>query len=94
MLKVRVKKIVAIIFIIGIVFLSTFCAPYSIPNYVAKDLGWETIQKGYRHVYSNIFSPIGTLEIGKFSFYILLWAIICYTVVFIVGNKNYTKNSN
>jgi Na+/H+ antiporter NhaC len=76
----KIKKIFAGIFILGVIFLCAFCAPHS-----------------YKHSsedYSNIFSPDGELEIPKMSFYIILWAILCYVAVFVFDKQKVDKNSN
>ncbi len=78
------SRIAYISFIIGVIILCLFFSPMRVCTN-SSDAGYclESVI-----VHTSIISDKGTLIIGRFLIYLLVWASICYALFLFLKNKN------
>lgn len=67
--QLSMKRIIAIVFILGLVLLCGFCTPIKYHEY----------RSGSDMYYTNIFSNKGDIIVGRFLLYIFIWTLLCFS---------------
>lgn len=82
------KKTVWIAFILGVILICAFFTPISQAGSTQRGYYYE-----YGVRYSSIIDTTGVISVGRFFIFLIIWAVLCYSVARLVTEFTGSKPS-